>query len=272
MQITIFLLAPITRPSFVSSIISAPFLFLLQQPESVPNAISVSHNVNGFEYSSEWTGTRLEPMALETAAEALREWEMGRWPDPILRSPAEPIDSHSFGTQVLYKVADRLIDTAKFNRAVGLAAQQCGVNASMIYLKLDLPPKDLLLLNPTIIQRSSESKMKVWTEYCLVLPPTFRATLLRDLWIVVEYYDVDGHKIIRRFDGEAARALQHEMDHDRGILTLDHIDFNEMENDTMRRVEREGHYERQKLAFTRYAHEPMDTTLEVFKNEHPSNY
>jgi peptide deformylase len=244
------LLTPITRPLFLSSVISTPFTALLQQA-NVLSVKSASQDINGFVYSSAWTGTRLEITSLETSAEKSRTWKMGRWPDPILRIPAEPVDRQWFGSEILHVAADRLINTAKVNQAVGLAAQQCGVNARMIYLKLPFPSMDLLLLNPLIIQRSPESKMKLWTEYCLVLPPTFRATLLRDMWIVVEYYDLDGHRRVHRFDGEAARALQHEMDHDRGILTLDHIDLNEMENDTMREIEREGHYKRQNLAFTR---------------------
>ena len=35
-------------------------------------------------------------------------------------------------------------------------------------------------MNPRIINGSPESEMLVWTEECLVLPPEFRATLLRD--------------------------------------------------------------------------------------------
>ena len=45
------------------------------------------------------------------------------------------------------------------------------------------------MVNPTIVARSSELEMQVWEEYCLVLPSTFRATVLRDAWIEIEYYD-----------------------------------------------------------------------------------
>jgi peptide deformylase len=107
------------------------------------------------------------------------------------------------------------------------------------------------MINPAIVQRSPESEMKVWTETCLVLPPTFRATVLRDARIDVEYYDVNGVWHSERLRGELARAAQHELDHDRGILTLDHIDLDEMENDVMRSIERPGHDVRQQLAFAR---------------------
>ena len=57
-------------------------------------------------------------------------------------------------------------------------------------LRKEQPPKSeqgIFLVNPRIIQRSPESEMLVWTEECLVLPPEFRATLLRDSEITIEY-------------------------------------------------------------------------------------
>ena len=41
------------------------------------------------------------------------------------------------------------------------------------------------------------------------------------------------------------------IDHDRGILTLDHVGLDEMENDIMRRIEAEGHLSRMLRAYAR---------------------
>ena len=41
------------------------------------------------------------------------------------------------------------------------------------------------------------------------------------------------------------------LDHDRGILVLDHIGLEEMENDVMRDIEAEGHNSRMLLAYAR---------------------
>jgi hypothetical protein len=41
------------------------------------------------------------------------------------------------------------------------------------------------------------------------------------------------------------------IDHDRGILVLDHIDLEEMEGDIMREIEMEGHESRMLLAYSR---------------------
>lgn len=277
--------------------LSLPYTFLsLDNAECSPNMPTASaatscntDNINtndndanpvqqGFPYSSDWTGTRLGHMDLETSVripplgpQHQQSWDMGRWPDPILRHAALPVDERWYGTECLQHAAHRLIRTAKAQRAVGLAAQQCGVDARMVYLERTRPSRRsmeatttttatstangtnsfIVMINPTIVQRSPESEMKVWTETCLVLPPTFRATVLRDAWIDVEYYDVNGVWHSERLRGELARAAQHELDHDRGILTLDHIDLDEMENDVMRSIERPGHDTRQKLAFAR---------------------
>lgn len=96
-------------------------------------------------------------------------------------------------------------------------------------------------------------ELRVWKERCLVLPPTFIATVLRDAWIVVEYQDYqtgDWRRV--RLTGETARAAQHELDHDRGILVTDHVGLDELENDIMRSLEQSGHAERMQMAFERY--------------------
>jgi peptide deformylase len=185
-------------------------------------------------------------------------WPMGRWPDPILRQSSNPVDSSLFGSDVLRRACDILRNTALAEGAVGLAAQQCGVNARIIYLKLPSHRENsyLLLINPRIVRRSSEKEMKVWREDCLVLPRSFQATVLRDAWVDVKYQDwtdkIPHSWHVKRMYGEQARAIQHEMDHDRGILVTDHISLDELENDLMRLIERPGHEQRMSIAYDRY--------------------
>ena len=237
-----------------------------------------------FVYSDAWTGTSMNIMSLEDATKSGRYtrdidsglcyWNMGKWPDPALRIPARPIDlalwsSSEVELEKLQLAAAILRDTARREGAVGLAAQQCGVDARMIFLSgsggsgsriwnnsNNSNRNDLVLVNPRIVARSPESRMKVWTEECLVLPPTFRATVLRDDWIDVEYdysfeyrsqpdenskHALSSGRSLTRFVKEQSRCLQHELDHDRGILITDHIGFDEMENDVMRYIEAAGH-------------------------------
>ena len=150
-------------------------------------------------------------------------------------------------------VASALRNTARKEGAVGLAAQQCGVDASLIFIDgvhqkqtnqsrnsvfgegrtLGENRDDgIYLVNPRIIKRSKESEMLVWTEECLVLPPQFRATLLRDAMVTIEYEALHGDEYGMTkqitFKGELARCAQHEMDHDRGVLIVDHVGLNEL--------------------------------------------
>lgn len=254
-----------------------------------------------FVYSESWTGTALHLMSIEEAAKKtstvlvpsskvpgisslssgageadLEVWEMGRWPDSVLRTPASPVDPKWFGTEELKRVCRLLQNTSQKANAVGLAAQQCGVDARIVYLEYDddnyknaqllpIPRKrkqhkknssssSIIMINPKIIRRSPEADMKVWQENCLVLPPTFVATVLRDDSVDVEYHDGNDDQCnlcTVRLHGELARAAQHELDHDRGILTLDHVDLEDMENDQMRYFERQDHEIRMRIAYSR---------------------
>lgn len=208
-----------------------------------------------FRYSTEWTGTHLQLLSLEQAVQQQNlQMPMAKWPDPILRRPAQPVDSRWFGSDTLLEACQLLQQTAQQEGAVGLAAQQCGVNARLVYVespnnrKRDIP---LVMINPQIVGRSPETQMCVWEEHCLVLPPTFVATVLRDAWIDVRYRNCQGQEQTIRFTGEASRCVQHELDHDRGILVTDHVGLEELENDVMRTIERPGHDQRMVLAYAR---------------------
>ena len=162
--------------------------------------------------------------------------------------------------------------------------QYSGIDASLIFLddlkvnnfykkstvlsgNQEIDSGGMFLCNPRIIARSPEIEMKVWREECLVLPPTFTATVLRDSSIMVQYENLEGQTKNKYLDGELARALQHEMDHDRGILILDHIDVNEMESFKMREIEEDGHEKRMALAYSRY----LDSPTEVYVQQLAKN-
>mmetsp|Transcript_49272 Transcript_49272/g.96388 ORF Transcript_49272/g.96388 Transcript_49272/m.96388 type:complete len:404 (+) Transcript_49272:64-1275(+) len=256
-----------SRRDFFHLMILPPLIFL----PTISSAFDELKRSN-YIYSSIWTGTNLKKMSSKEAAAVARRspdqtFSFAKWPDPILRQIASPIPSH-FPDENLKEIAYALRRTARKYGAVGLAAQQCGVDASIIFLEKaggpssvfrldrDTPSKiensGIFLVNPKIISRSPEIEMKVWTEECLVLPPYFTAAVLRDNAVSVEYETLDRKKLVIKLEGELARALQHEMDHDRGILILDHIGFEDMENDDMRALEEKGHNQRMELAYSRY--------------------
>ncbi|KAL7529967.1 hypothetical protein ACHAWF_003177 [Thalassiosira exigua] len=243
--------------------------------------------LRGYHSSSfpNWEGSSLPgPLSLAEACSQISDnnmgseplLRMGRWPDPILRHQASPIPTSVFRKEDQLKqlqvVANSLRNTARREGAVGLAAQQCGVDGSLIFIDgVKNPGTDVVrritkgmsgrsisvegankqprsenhsdeegtfLVNPRIIHRSPESQMLVWTEECLVLPPEFRATLLRDAEVTIECECLElfgdapkgscGFTKQIKLQGELARCAQHEMDHDNGILIVDHVALDEL--------------------------------------------
>ncbi len=84
-----------------------------------------SSSLKNFVYGDNWIGTSLSLLSpQEAAAWQKPSYDMGRWPDPILRRPATAIDVSKFGMENMNSVANKLRKTARENGAVGLAAQQ----------------------------------------------------------------------------------------------------------------------------------------------------
>jgi len=233
-----------------------------------------------------WKGTTLPLLSLDDAHELSKSsgssiFPFAQWPDPLLRRPASRVaipqqpsenDSRIVLMEKIQSIAKTLRQTAHEKGAVGLAAQQCGIDVSLVYLRTSTSRrnKGLFLLNPRIVARSPEQEMMVWREECLVLPPSFRATLLRDATITVEYETIFPSALTTNIDddatdmtipnyfatqqitleGELARAAQHEMQHDQGILILDHVGLDELPL-YMQEQELKGHSERMQQAFSR---------------------
>ncbi|GMI13898.1 hypothetical protein TrLO_g14626 [Triparma laevis f. longispina] len=157
----------------------------------------------------------------------------------------------AYNSTALKTLASKLKSTCKAEKAVGLAAQQCGVDASIVYLEEPSSSSNTFLINPQIVKRSPETEMKPWTEFCLVLPPSLKIELLRDSSVTVEYNDLTGERGTRTFTGELSRAVQHEMDHDRGILIVDHSASLTSLPPWIASLEADSHDQRQAVAFRR---------------------
>jgi len=260
-----------------SAVITNPLI--ANSAERVQQTYSSIHDPKLRNYSNKalpnWQGTSLSRLSLSDAYELLtkasskQSFNMARWPDPILRIPSSNVPLSIFQNEKqleeLYLVATALKNTAREEGAVGLAAQQCGIDASLIFIDNINNKKGTFLVNPRIINRSPESEMLVWTEECLVLPPQFRAILLRDAKVTIEYesLELESCGITKQItlNRELARCCQHEMDHDRGVLITDHVPLDELlsieGNNVMASIEDcDGlHSERMKAAYSRYVSE-----------------
>jgi peptide deformylase len=154
--------------------------------------------------------------------------------DPILRVKGkriEKIDNH------IRELAANMLETMHAANGVGLAAQQVGEALQLTVLDVsevedrpstmslngkDVDPKTkmpLVLINPQITLREATD---VGTEGCLSFPE-ITAEIERAESVVVNAQTLEGDKIEIEATGLLARALQHELDHLKGILFIDRM-------------------------------------------------
>jgi len=153
----------------------------------------------------------------------------------ILRKPGHDVSPDYPGLDAL--ITD-MWETLYNARGCGLAAPQ--VNHSLRLFMVDskttfdaLKPESRgyyfgkddsgikeTFINATIIGESTET----WEdeEGCLSIPNLLKP-VSRPLRITIEYHDQNFIKFVKTFSGTTARMIQHEYDHTRGVLYLDHL-------------------------------------------------
>lgn len=137
---------------------------------------------------------------------------------PVLRQRATPV---AHVDDEVRQLVDDLFETMYAAKGVGLAANQVGVARRVAVVDVgDQGPPPLVLINPTIVQRSDEAD--VAEEGCLSIPEIY-GDVERPLAITVEALDRDGRPYRVEVAGYKARAIQHEIDHLDGVLFLDHL-------------------------------------------------
>ncbi len=142
------------------------------------------------------------------------------YPDKFLKKQTVPVENIDGAMQTVF---DSMAATMYVAPGVGLAAPQVGIGQSFIVY--DIAPReeghDLhVLVNPKII--TSEGEMVSENEGCLSVPD-FRADVKRAERILVEGLDRDGNPLRFEADGLLGIVIQHELDHLKGTLFIDHI-------------------------------------------------
>lgn len=141
------------------------------------------------------------------------------WPHPILKQKAQPVAVVDDSTRALIK---DLFESMYAADGVGLAAPQIGELKNVIVL--DTTPrqpeaKPLAMVNPEIL--SYEGKVE-YKEGCLSIPGEAE-DVDRAAVITVRFLDEQGVEHTMRCDGLLAIAVQHETDHLKGTVFVDHI-------------------------------------------------
>jgi len=141
-----------------------------------------------------------------------------RYPDPRLHKVAAPVAQVDTRIQGLI---DDMFETMYAAKGIGLAATQVDVHERVIVIDISEERNEpQVLINPEIIAASQE--MVVGEEGCLSVP-TIYDKLPRHSWVKVRTLDRNGK--VREFeaDGLLAVCVQHEMDHLRGLVFVDHL-------------------------------------------------
>jgi len=160
--------------------------------------------------------------------------EIVKYGDPVLRQRGARIEG--IAAEVAQLAAD-MLDTMRAARGVGLAAQQVGRACQLTVLDVrgieDRPSTlewegksvvvdefmPLVLLNPEV---KALGDPVAGPEGCLSFPELY-AEISRPDQIEVKAQDRNGRPVHFRCTGLLARAIQHELDHLRGILFIDRM-------------------------------------------------
>ena len=142
------------------------------------------------------------------------------YPDNILRQPTHVLENIDGEVQ---KMIDQMATAMYDAPGVGLAAIQVGWNKSVLIY--DISPAEQsrslqVLINPRIV--GHEGELLSENEGCLSVPE-FRADVKRFASIIVEGIDREGSPVKLEAEGMLAVVLQHEIDHLKGKLFIDHI-------------------------------------------------
>lgn len=140
--------------------------------------------------------------------------------DEILTKPTEPFDFNAGPSAIkeAETLAYSLAETCGKYEALGLSANQCGINKRVCCVNMG--EKIWVLFNPAIINRSYTPS--TFSEGCVSYPGLF-IKVPRAESVTVRFQAIGGQFVEQKFDGLSAVCVQHEIDHLDGIRFTDKI-------------------------------------------------
>lgn len=149
--------------------------------------------------------------------------------DDVLKKKAKDIKPNY--PELKQLIAD-MFETMYNSKGVGLAAPQIGKSIRLFIVDAspfaDNEEEDLshledfkkVFINAEILEE--EGKESAFNEGCLSIPG-IREDVYRQPKILLRYQDENFNTFEERFEGIAARIIQHEYDHIEGILFIEHL-------------------------------------------------
>lgn len=140
-----------------------------------------------------------------------------RFPDPRLRKVAVPITKIDDSIRTL---AADMAETMYEAPGIGLAATQVDEHRQLIVIDVSEAKNELLvLINPEIL---SDEGLQLGEEGCLSVPGVYDK-VERAERVTVRYLDLAGDMQTLTVDGLLAVCIQHEIDHLKGRVFVDHL-------------------------------------------------
>lgn len=138
-------------------------------------------------------------------------------PDKRLKTIAKPITVFD---QKLQEFANNMLETMYEAPGIGLAATQVDEHIQLVVIDISEDKNQpLCLINPKIVQKNGQ---QMHEEGCLSVPGIY-AKVKRASSIEVKYQDETGKEHQMQADELLAVCIQHELDHLKGIVFLDHL-------------------------------------------------
>ena len=143
----------------------------------------------------------------------------------VLRKVAKNIESDY---PKLNELIGNMFETMYNSDGIGLAAPQVGLSIRLFVIDAspladehpELENFKKVFINAQIVERSEE--LVLFNEGCLSIP-NLREDVERPESVLIKYQDENFAFHEERFDGTAARVIQHEYDHLDGILFTDRV-------------------------------------------------
>lgn len=144
----------------------------------------------------------------------MKSYSLKTYPARELRKKAARVHKVDDGVR---KLLDEMVSVMREHEGIGLAAPQIGVG--MRIAVVDAGDGIVKIINPVIVECAGSDSME---EGCLSVPSTL-VLVKRAKSITLEYINDQGEKVVARYSGMTAKAIQHEIDHLDGRLIIDYM-------------------------------------------------
>lgn len=140
-------------------------------------------------------------------------------PDPVFKKKAALVAQVD---DAVRQLADDMLDTMYFEKAVGMGANMVGVlqQVAVLDLMVDGVKNPYVLINPVVTPVGTETQTIEEASLCF---PYISALITRPKFIKVDYLDRNGAAQTLDASGDLAQVIQHEVDYLHGKVFLDYL-------------------------------------------------